>query len=225
MLSQAQQSEQPLGQCPETGKPVYLKVGRFGPYVQRGNPEDEEKPKNASLLKGMKPEDVTVEVALKLLSLPRELGVHPPTGLPVVAYNGRFGPYIKSGEETRSLSAGVSPLEVTLEEAVALLAQPKAMRRGFGAPREPLKVFDPSPVTNKPIHLLEGRYGLYLADGETNASLPKGAAADTLTREQALELLAARAALGPSKKSVRKRPPRQSRRGQKSARRQKKPSR
>ncbi len=204
LLSQAAQAEEPLGHDPETGKPVYLKVGRFGPYVQRGTPEDEEKPKNASLLKGMKPEDVTLEVALRLLSIPRELGAHPTSGEPIVAYNGRFGPYVKSGDETRSLPAGLSPIDVTLEQAIELLAQPKAARRGFGAPREPLRVLDESPVTKQKIQLLEGRYGLYLTDGETNASLPKGLAADAVTQEQALELLAARAAMGPSKKSAKK---------------------
>ncbi len=205
LLNQAELSEQPLGHCPQTGKPVYLKTGRFGPYVQRGNIEDEEKPKNASLLKGLRPEDVTLEVALQLLSLPRELGNHPQTEAPVVAYNGRFGPYVKSGEETRSLPAGLSPLDVTLQQALDLLAQPKAMRRGFGAPKEPLKTFEPSPLTGQPIQLLEGRYGPYLTDGVTNASLPKGAAPDAVTRDQALELLAARAAMGPPKKSARKR--------------------
>jgi DNA topoisomerase-1 len=204
LLEQAQQSEEPLGHCPETNKPVYLKVGRFGPYVQRGNPEDDEKPKNSSLLKGMRPEDVTLEIALRLLSLPRELGLHPQTNLPIVAYNGRFGPYVKSGEETRSLPADQSPIDVTLQQALDLLAQPKAARRGFGAPKEPLKVFDESPVTKQKIQLLEGRYGLYLNDGETNASLPKGVMADALTREEALELLAARAAMGPSKKASRR---------------------
>ena len=204
ILNDAAQAEEPLGHCPETGKPVYLKVGRFGPYVQRGTPEDEEKPKNASLLKSMKREDVTFEVALKLLSLPRELGAHPQSGSPVVAYNGRFGPYVKCGDETRSLPADISPIDVTLEKALELLAQPKAQRRGFGAPKEPLKVFDESPVTKQKVQLLEGRYGLYLADGTTNASLPKGMSPDDLTHEQALELLAARAALGPSKKSSRR---------------------
>jgi DNA topoisomerase-1 len=204
MLEQAVQSEKPLGVCPETHKPVFVRVGRFGPYVQRGTPEDEEKPKNASLLKGMKPEDITLEVALKLLSLPRELGVDPKSGAAVVAYNGRFGPYVKCGDETRSLPGGASPIEVTLDEALALLAQPKAMRRGFGAAREPIKVFDESPVTGQKIKLLEGRYGLYLTDGVTNASLPKGAEADKVTREEALELLAARAALGPPKKRGRR---------------------
>jgi DNA topoisomerase-1 len=204
ILSHAAQAEEPLGHCPQTGKPVYLKIGRFGPYVQRGNPEDDEKPKNASLLKGMQRDDVTLEVALKLLSLPRELGANPTNGLPVVAYNGRFGPYVKCGEETRSLPAGVSPIEVTLQQALDLLAQPKAMRRGFGAPREPLKTFDESPVTKHKVQLLEGRYGLYLTDGVTNASLPKGMSPDEVTHAQALELLAARAALGPSKKASRR---------------------
>jgi DNA topoisomerase I len=204
ILSHAAQAEEPLGHCPETGKPVYLKIGRFGPYVQRGTPEDEEKPKNASLLKGMKREDVTLEVALELLSLPRELGAHPDSGLPVVAYNGRFGPYVKCGDETRSLPAEISPIDVTLEKALELLAQPKAQRRGFGAPREPVKVFDESPVTKQRIQLLEGRYGLYLNDGTTNASLPKGMSPDDVTLQQALDLLAARAALGPPKKSSRR---------------------
>ncbi|MEX0978807.1 MAG: topoisomerase C-terminal repeat-containing protein, partial [Pirellulales bacterium] len=204
ILSHAAASEEPLGHCPDTLKPVYLKVGRFGPYVQRGNPEDEEKPKNASLLKGMQREDVTLETALQLLSLPRELGAHPESGLAVVAYNGRFGPYVKCGEETRSLPAGLSPIEVTLAQALELLAQPKAMRRGFGAPKEPLKVFDESPITKQKVQLLDGRYGPYLTDGTTNASLPKGLSPDGLTQEQALEFLAARAALGPSKKSSRR---------------------
>lgn len=204
LLSHAQQAEEPLGICPETGKPIYLKVGRFGPYVQRGDASDEEKPQNASLLKGMKPEDVTLEVACKLLSLPRELGVHAQTGEKIVAYNGRFGPYIKSGEETRSLPSGVSPLEVTLQEAIDLLAQPKAQRRGFGAKREPLKVFEPSSANPQKIELLDGRYGMYVTDGTTNASLPKNMSADELTPEFAQRLILDRAAAGPSKKAARR---------------------
>lgn len=200
MLNQAAQAEEPLGICPDTLKPVYLKLGRFGPYVQRGTADDEEKPKNASLLKGMLPNEVTLEVALKLLSIPRELGQHPTSGQPIVAYNGRFGPYIKCEEETRSLPAGVSPIDVTLEQALELLAQPKAARRGFGAKREPLKVFEESPVTKQKIQLLEGRYGMYVTDGETNATVPKELTPETLTFAQSVELLAARAALGPPKK-------------------------
>ena len=204
LLSHAEQGDEPMGVCPDTHKPVFLKVGRFGPYVQRGTAEDEEKPKNVSLLKGMKPEDVTLDVALRLLSLPREVGVHPESGQPIVAQNGRFGPYIKHGDDTRSLPAGTSPIDITLEQAVEILAQPKQMRRGFGAKREPLKVLGDSPVTKQPVQLLEGRYGLYLTDGTTNASLPKGVQPDDVTPEQALELLATRAAMGPPVKKGRK---------------------
>jgi DNA topoisomerase-1 len=209
MLEQASQGDEPLGVCPDTHKPVYLKVGRFGPYVQRGAPEDEEKPQNASLLKGMRPEDITLEIALKLLTLPRDLGPHPdgnPTlaGQPIMAYNGRFGPYVKCGSETRSLPSDLSPLDVTLAQAVELLAQPKKMRRGFGAPKEPLKTFGESPITKQTVQLLEGRYGPYVADGVTNASVPKGTPIEELTTEAVLNLLAERAAMGPSKKSARR---------------------
>jgi DNA topoisomerase I len=200
LLEQAQQGDEPLGTCPETGKPVYLKVGRFGPYVQRGTPEDEDKPQNASLLKGMSPSDIDLETALKLLTLPRNLGNHPQSGEAVTAYNGRFGPYIKCADETRSLPADISPLDVTLEQAVHLLAQPKTRGRGAAAKREPLKVFDESPVTKQKIQLLDGRYGPYVTDGETNASLPKGTPIEELTFNEALDLLAARAAAGPPKR-------------------------
>jgi DNA topoisomerase-1 len=206
LLEQAQQGEEPLGICPDTAKPVYLKVGRFGPYVQRGSTDDEEKPQNASLLKGMEPKDVDLETALKLLSLPRNLGNHPQSGSPVMAYNGRFGPYVKCGEETRSLPAGMSPLDVSLEQALALLAQPKVHGRGrAAAKREPLKVFDVSPVTGQKVQLLDGRYGPYVTDGQTNASLPKGTEVDQLTFNEALDLLATRAAAGPSKRKTAKR--------------------
>ena len=205
LLDQAQQGEEPLGTDPETGKPVFLKVGRFGPYVQRGTPEDEEKPQNASLLKGMDPKDVDLATALKLLTLPRNLGDHPQQGKPVMAYNGRFGPYIKCGDETRSLPAGVSPLDVTLDQAVELLAQPKTHGRGrAAAKKEPLKVFDASPVTGDKVQLLDGRYGPYVTDGQTNASLPKGTPPEELKFEEALDLLATRAAMGPLKRKTAK---------------------
>jgi DNA topoisomerase-1 len=184
LLSQSAGAEEPLGMCPETGRPVYLKQGRFGPYVQLGTAEDDEKPKNASLLKGMAPDQITLEVALRLLSLPRTLGVHPENEEPIVAYNGKFGPYVKCGSETRSLPAGVSPLEVTLGEAVTLLAQPKTRGRGR-TPIEPL---------------LPGRYGPYCADGVTNASVPKGVDPANVTMELALQWLAERAASAPASK-------------------------
>ncbi|MBL8826838.1 MAG: type I DNA topoisomerase [Planctomycetaceae bacterium] len=203
MLEQATQADEPLGKDPETGKPVYVKVGRFGPYVQLGSPEDEEKPKSASLLRGMKPENIDLPTALKLLSLPRDLGPHETLGEPIMVFNGRFGPYVKCGAETRSLPSGVSPIEVTRQEAIDLLAQPKQQRRGFGAPREPLKTLAESPVTKQPVKIFDGKYGLYATDGTTNASLPKGTEADDVTLEFVLPLLAERAAMGPSAKSKR----------------------
>jgi len=203
MLDKAQQGEEPLGVCPDTHKPVFVKVGRFGPYVQRGLGDDEEKPQNASLLKGMEPQDLTLETALKLLSLPRTLGAHPQSAEPVVAHNGRFGPYVKCGAETRSLPSGLSPLDVTLEQALELLAQPKI--RGGGASRkEPVQVFEASPVTGQPVRLMQGRYGPYVSDGVTNASLPRGMEMAEVTLPYALNLLKERAEAGPSKRALRK---------------------
>jgi DNA topoisomerase I len=203
MLDKAAQVEEPLGICPDTHKPVYVKIGRFGPYVQRGSGDDEEKPQNASLLKGMDPEHVDLATALKLLSLPRTLGENPQNGEPVVAHNGRFGPYVKCGEETRSLPEGYSPLEINLEQALQLLAQPKS-QRGGGSRKEPVKVFDASPVTSQPVRLMQGRYGPYVSDGVTNASLPRGVVLEEVTLEYALNLLKERAAAGPSKRASRK---------------------
>ncbi|MDZ7615673.1 MAG: DNA topoisomerase, partial [Patescibacteria group bacterium] len=144
LIEKSAVGDEPLGTCPDTGKPVFVKTGRFGPYVQRGANDDEDKPRNASLLKGMEPSDVNLEVALRLLSLPRIVGVHPENSMEVVAHNGRYGPYVKCGEETRSLPEDVSPLEVTLEQAVTLLAQPKG-RRQSATQRGPLRVLDASP--------------------------------------------------------------------------------
>jgi DNA topoisomerase I len=204
MLESSSQSDEPLGHDPD-GKPVFLKVGRFGPYVQRGTADDEEKPKSASLLKGMNPEDVTIDVALKLLSLPRLLGNHPVSGEPVMAHNGPYGPYVKCEKEIRSLPAEVSPLDVTFEQATELLAQPKIRGRGRGgAKREPLKVFEASPVTSNPVQLLSGRYGAYVTDGVTNATLPRGTAPEELTFEYALSLLQARAEQGPSERQLKR---------------------
>ncbi len=210
LLDQAAQGDEPLGTCPDTGKPVFLKIGRFGPYIMRGHPDDEEKPQNASLLRNMKPEDIDFATALKLLTLPRELGTYTPDNPEqkagkVVAYNGRFGPYVKWGEETRSLPGDISPLDVTLEQAIELLKQPKTRGR-TASKKEPLKVFPESPVTGQPVHLLDGRYGPYLTDGVTNASLPKATTPEEIEFNDALNLLAARAAAGPPKKAPRKSP-------------------
>ncbi len=204
LLDKAGQGDEPLGICPDTHKPVYVKTGRFGPYVQRGTAEDDEKPQNASLLKGMDPSQLDLETAVRLLSLPRTLGDHPQNGEPVVAHNGRFGPYVKCGDETRSLPDGCSPLDVTLEQAMELLAQPKVRGRRGGAAKEPVKTFEASPVTGQPVKLMQGRYGPYVSDGVTNASLPRGANVEEVTLEFALHLLAERAAAGPSKKAARR---------------------
>ncbi|GAA5505545.1 type I DNA topoisomerase [Novipirellula caenicola] len=198
LLEQSQVEDEPIGIHPETGKPIYVKVGRFGAYIQLGENDDEEK-RNQSLLRGMEVSDLTLEMACKLLTLPRTLGDHPESGAPIQAFDGRYGPYIKCEKDTRSLPAGVSPLEVTLEEAIALLKQPKT--RGRAAPKEPIKKFEkPSPVTEGEVKILEGRFGPYVTDGETNASLRKGMDAAEMTFEAALDLLAERAAKGPSKK-------------------------
>lgn len=200
MLDQASVAEEPLGIHPETHLAVFLKQGRFGPYVQMSPASEDEKPKNASLLPGMQPADVTFEIAVKLLSLPRTLGDHPQQKEPIVAYNGKYGPYIKCGAETRSLPRELSPLDVTLQQAIDLLAQPKMRGRGRAAPREPLKTFEASPITGQPVKLLSGRYGNYVTDGTTNATLPKGVTPEELTFQQALDLLAERAARGPAPK-------------------------
>lgn len=204
MLDLGQQADAPLGVCPQTGKPVYLKTGRFGPYVQLGEADDKQK-KNASLPKGLAPEETTLEIALKLLALPRVVGRHPDSGLEIVAHNGRYGPFIKCGDETRSLSDGLTPMDIELDQALALLAQPKTGRGGrTTAAAEPLRLLDVSPVTGQPIKLLSGRYGPYVTDGQTNASLPKGVEVESVTLEAALEWLAERAAKGGVKKAATK---------------------
>ena len=197
LLASGERQNEPVGTYPATGQAIYVKVGRFGPYIQLGDNDDPEK-KNRSLLKGMTVEQVTLEIACQLLSLPRDLGKHPELGESIEANDGRYGPYIKCGKETRSLPADWSPLSVTQEQAIELLKQPK--QRGRAAPKEPIKVFDASPITEQPVKLLEGRFGPYVTDGTTNASLPRGADPEGLTFEAALDLLAERAAKGPTKK-------------------------
>lgn len=194
ILTDAATGPEPLGAHPETGEPVYLKSGRFGPYVQLGDMvEGGEKPKMASLLPGSIPADVTLELAVALLSLPRTVGKNPENQEDIVAANGRYGPYIKCGAETRSIPMDdYSPLTVTLEQAIALLKEPK--RRGRTSAPKNLKELGNHPVSEKPLIIKSGRYGAYVTDGEINASLPKGVEAETLTIAQAVELLEARAA-------------------------------
>ncbi|MGB0597991.1 MAG: type I DNA topoisomerase [Rubripirellula sp.] len=202
LLASSEVEEEPIGIHPPTGKPIYIKVGRFGAYIQLGEPDDEEK-RNQGLLKGMEIEDVNLELACKLLELPRTLGNYPDNEQPIQAFDGRYGPYIKCEKETRSLPDGLSPLEVTLEKAIELLRQPKT--RGKRAPKEPLRVFEgKSPVTENEVKILDGRFGPYVTDGDTNASLRKGMDAKEMTFEAALDLLAERAAKGPSKRKKKK---------------------
>ncbi|MBN1851478.1 MAG: type I DNA topoisomerase [Pirellulales bacterium] len=222
MLDQAAQGDEPLGICPQTNQPIFLKVGRFGPYVQRGRPDGDEKPKNASLLKGMNPDELDLETAIRLLSLPRDLGNHPTEGKPIRAYNGRYGPYIQCGDATRSLPPEMSPLDVTFDQAVQLLAQPKRQGRA-ATKKEPLQIFENSPVTGQPVQLLDGRYGPYVTDGTTNASVPKGTAPAQISFEQALDLLAIRASKGPAsrtraKKKVAKKPAKKAKKTRKAKR-------
>ncbi|MDR0608984.1 MAG: type I DNA topoisomerase [Planctomycetaceae bacterium] len=202
LINGAQRAEEPLGFDPDSGKPIFVKSGRFGPYIQRGTSDDAEK-QNASLLKGMNPETIDLETALKLLSLPRNLGKNPANDEDILARDGKFGPYIVCGKETRSLPEGISPLEIEIDQALEILAQPKFRgRRGTAKPTEPLKAFGDSPVTGKQVKALAGRFGNYVTDGETNATLPKNMTIEELTFDRAIDLLAERAAKGPAAKRV-----------------------
>ena len=191
-----------LGVDPETRKPVLLLQGRFGPYVQLGEATDDEpKPKRASLPKGMNPSDVALETALRWLSLPRTLGRHPETGEDVKAGVGRFGPFVVAGNEFRSLQKTDDVYTVGMERAMELLSAPKGGRQRKTV--EPLRTLGAHPADGEPVTLWEGRYGPYVKHGDVNASLPRSAAHETFTLEQAVPLLAERAAAGPSKKKGR----------------------
>ncbi|HYJ80964.1 MAG TPA: type I DNA topoisomerase, partial [Longimicrobiaceae bacterium] len=183
-----------LGVDPASQKPVLMLEGRFGPYVQLGAATDDEpKPKRASLPKGMNPADVTLDAALRWLSLPRTLGRHPASGKEVQAGIGRFGPFVVHDGDFRSLQKGDDVYAVGLGRAVELLEQPKG-GRGARKPLEPLRTLGAHPSDGAPVTLWEGRYGPYVKHGDTNASLPKGVSPDAFTLEQALPLLAERAA-------------------------------
>jgi DNA topoisomerase I len=177
-----------------------VKVGRFGPYVQLGDAEtlpDSDKPRMSSLFKSMEPDTVTLDDALKLLSLPRTVGVDD-DGEEITAQNGRYGPYLKKGKETRSLEHEEQLFTITLPEARSILAAPKSYGRRRAA-AEPLKTLGPDPVSGGEIVLREGRFGPYVTDGETNASLRKGDTVETLTRARAAELLRDRREQGPAR--------------------------
>jgi len=195
-----------LGSDPETGKTIVAKAGRFGPYVTEAVEEDGSatpakgaKPRTASLLKSMDLDSVTLDDALRLLTLPRTLGEL--DGEPVTVQNGRYGPYVKKGSESRSLESEEQMFTVTLDEAKALLDQPKPRGRAArAAAAPPLRELGPDSASGKPIVLREGRFGPYVTDGETNASLRKGDTIESITPQRAIELLAERRAAAPAPK-------------------------
>ena len=191
-----------LGEDPQTGRRIVAREGRYGPYVSEVLEEGATgKPRTGSLFKSMSLGTITLEDALRLLSLPRTLNAA--DGEEILVSNGRYGPFIKKGSETRSLEAEEQLFTVTLEEATALLATPK-VRQGRGAAKPPLKEVGPDPVSGKPIVVKDGRFGPYVTDGETNASLRRGDDVDGVTIERAVELLAERRAKGPATPRKRK---------------------
>ena len=194
-----------LGTDPKSGLPVFVANGRFGPYVQLGEAgENGERPRRASLPKGMEESDITLELALRLLSLPRVLGKHPDDGADVLANIGRFGPYVQHNKEFRSLDADDDPYTMELPRALELLAQPKGGRqRGGASSRTVLKELGEA-ANGKALQVLDGRYGPYVTDGDTHASLPKGFDPASVTREQALAMIAGKAKSAPAKKGARK---------------------
>ncbi|HQR79608.1 MAG TPA: type I DNA topoisomerase [Actinomycetota bacterium] len=211
-LLNAPKEERSLGVDPATGHEILTKTGRFGPYVTEVLPELPEgakkprktvKPRTASLFKDMDPTTVTLEDALRLLSLPREVGKHPEDGEPIMAQNGRYGPYLTHGKDSRSLPDEASIFNCTVDEALALFAQPK---RGRGRQQaQPGKEIGTDPITGKKIELKDGRFGPYVTDGETNASLRVADDPLSITLERASDLISERRAKGPAPKKPRKR--------------------
>jgi DNA topoisomerase I len=190
----AERSDRVVGDDPDTGLPVLVRAGRYGPYVQLGRAEElSTKPKTASLLSGMSPEDVTLDEALRLLTLPRNLGRGEAGGEEVVADNGRYGPYVRRGTDYRSLENEDQLFTVTLDEALDLFSKPRS-RRARQAAQPPLAELGPDPVSGAPVVVKDGRFGPYVTDGTVNASLRRGDSVETLTIERAAELLAERRA-------------------------------
>ena len=211
-LLNAPKEERLLGVDPQTGHEIVTKSGRFGPYVTEilpplpegaKKPRKTVKPRTASLFKDMDPTAVTLDDALKLLSLPREVGKHPEDGEPIMAQNGRYGPYLTHGKDSRSLPDEPSIFNCTVEQALELFAQPK---RGRGRQEpQPGKEIGTDPISGKKIELKEGRFGPYVTDGETNASLRVADDPLTITLERASDLISERRAKGPAPKKPRKR--------------------
>ncbi|MFH8249298.1 type I DNA topoisomerase [Microbacterium sp. B2969] len=212
-----------LGENPENGKLIVVKDGRFGPYVQENDPVDPEavdeatgelaapapkkrttakkevapKPRTASLFKSMSVDTLDLETALQLLSLPRVVGTDPESGNVITAQNGRYGPYLKKGTDSRTLQSEQQLFDITLDEALAVYAQPKYGARGASSA---LKEFEADPVSEKPIKIKDGRFGAYVTDGVTNVTIPRGQTPDDITFEIAVQMLADKRAKGPAPK-------------------------
>jgi DNA topoisomerase-1 len=194
-------TDRELGLDPETGQPVHLKIGRFGPYVETTPPEAE-KPRRSSLPKGWSPATLELEQALRLLALPREVGIHPEDGKPITAGLGRYGPFVLHAGTYANVADIDEVFEVGLNRAVVLLAEKRAGKfAGRGAATAPLKDLGAHPETGDPVHVMAGRFGPYVKSGKVNATLPKGTAPEDMTLDIALPLLAARAAAAPKKKA------------------------
>ncbi len=203
-LLDAPSGDRVLGTDPDSGLPVLARAGRYGPYVQLGEITEgaKEKPPTSSLFRDMSLDTLSLDDALRLLSLPRVVGTDPSDGEEITAQNGRYGPYIKKGSDSRSLESEEQLFSVTLDEALRLLAEPKRRGRGQAAP--PLRELGDDPVSGRPVVVKEGRFGPYVTDGETNASLRKGDTVEEIDLERAAELMADRRARGPAPKRGRK---------------------
>jgi len=202
LLEAAADDGRVLGQDPETGRDILAKAGRYGPYVTEVLPEEvaalkgksKVKPRTASLFKDMDLASLDIATALQLLTLPRSLGKDPDGGEEITAQNGRYGPYLKKGTDSRSLQSEPQLFTITLDEALAIYAQPKQHGRAAAAP---LKELGDDPVSGRPMVVKEGRFGAYVTDGETNATLRKDDQPETITPERGAELLAEKRARGP----------------------------
>jgi DNA topoisomerase I len=204
LLANPAGEEQVIGNHPDTGLQIVAKNGRFGPYVTEVLPEDapkSAKPRTGSLFKSMTLDTVTLEQAVKLLDLPRIVGTDE-DGTEITAQNGRYGPYLKKGTDSRSLTSEDQIFDITLDQAKAIYAQPK--QRGRGAATPPLKELGNDPVSGQPVIVKAGRFGEYVTDGEYNATLRKDDTVESITLERAAELLAERRERGPAKKAAKK---------------------
>ena len=211
LLRQKTTGPDQVGRHPETGEPIYVKIGAYGPYVQLGDKTDENpKPKQASLLKGVTPETVTLEMAVGLLALPRTLGVHPVTGGKIQASLGRFGPYVvhdqgKEGKDYRSLKAADNVLTINLERALELLSEPKKGRSSTNSKsKAALRELGTHPEDGETINIYDGPYGPYIKHGKTNVSIPEGQSVEDVTLAAALNLLAAKASTAKSTRKTSK---------------------